>query len=395
MAVAALSGDFKGALQIYKEMATDVYTGLGDAAIQIGKLWVDTGKTVETTAAASATAVGNSAKVAAFLAGTQAKAAADANKIAVEAAKWAEKAIEDGNKRVALATAEMESTTELTAEQKKLLDVLADLVKHSANLTDAQKRRIADNGEEALRLERLTAARKADKKVQEDAEDAAKRDTDAAWDKVRSLQEQVKTYGLTEDAVLRLQAAEYQRQLGAAENSETEQQRLTMLLGATEEQIKLQVKLSKMKAETTFWDGLENTAHQTFISIANGSKDTAQRLKDTFKNTFFDWLYQQTIKKWIINIGTETTAGSAASSIASLFGGASSGGGSGAGGILGTASNWLSIGKTIYSGFTGGISASLGSTISTMGTTFGNSAVSAFGAGMQGGEAAFSAAPRR
>ena len=393
VAVAALSGDFKGALDIYKAMAADVYTGLGDAAIQIAKVWVDTGKEVVETAKVTDQAVDNSAKVTAFLAGTQAKAAASAEKIAAEAAKWAAKTISDGNKRIVLATAEMESTTELTAEQKKLLDVFADLVKYSAYLEDEQKQRIADNGEEALFLERLTAARKADKKAQEDAEDAAKRDTDAAWDKVRSLQEQVKTYGLTEDAIGRLKVAEYQRQLGATELSEVEQSRLTSLLAATEEQIKLQEKLGTMKAETTFWEGLDSTAHATFVSIANGGKDAATRLKDTFKNVFFDWLYQQTIKKWIINIGTSTTesGASVASSVASLFGGGSSGG-SGAGGILGTASNWLSIGKTIYSGFTGGVSASLGSAISSMGTTFGNSAVSAFGAGMQGGEAAFSAA---
>lgn len=409
VAVAALSGDFKGALDIYKTMAADVYTGLGDAAIQIAKVWVDTGKSVtkEATDAGDAiadsliaaalagnTAASTAAKVSAFLGQGDAarqKSADLQDKIGAEAAKWAAKTLEDANKHIAVLTAELAATVPLTAEQKKTIEVMVEMEKRRANLSDEQRKNITDTRAEVEMLERLTAARVADKKAQEDAEDAAKRDTDAAWDKVRSLQEQVRTYGLTEEAIGRLQVAEYQRQLGAAELSDVEQRRIMGLLTATEEQIKLQEKLGKMKAETTFWDGLESTAHQTFLSIANGGKDVATRLKETFKNVFFDWLYQQTIKKWVINIGTETTTGSTASSIASLFSGGSSSG-SGAGGILGTASNWLSIGKTIYSGFTSGISASLGSTISSMGATFGNSAVSAFGAGMQGGEAAFSAA---
>ncbi|WP_395008636.1 hypothetical protein, partial [Undibacterium sp.] len=58
-----------------------------------------------------------------------------------------------------------------------------------------------------------------------------------------------------------------------------------------------------LKEQTDIWASIDRTAHDTFVSVLDGSKDTAKRLRETFKNTFFDWLYQMTIKKWFINVG--------------------------------------------------------------------------------------------
>jgi len=131
-------------------------------------------------------------------------------------------------------------------------------------------------------------------------------------------------------------------------------------------------------AQVSFWKSIDDTAHATFVSILDGSKDTATRLKDTFKNIFFDWLYQQTIKKWIINIGTSSSGGPG--DIATALGGGASAGGAGSSAI-----GLINAGKSIYEGFSTGFAgagATLGGYVTTLGNLFGSSATSAFGAGM-------------
>lgn len=81
------------------------------------------------------------------------------------------------------------------------------------------------------------------------------------------------------------------------------------------------------------WNSLEDVAHQTWDSIFDGGADAVTRLKNTFKNTFFDWLYQMTLKKWIFNIGaTISGSGAAGSALAAgEIAGIPSGGGDGGG----------------------------------------------------------------
>ena len=81
---------------------------------------------------------------------------------------------------------------------------------------------------------------------------------------------------------------------------------------------KNQVALPQMEANKKMWDSIDKTAHDTFVSIFDGGKDAATRLRDTFKNVFFDWLYQQTIKKWIVNVQGEMTGGASGSGLSSL-----------------------------------------------------------------------------
>jgi tape measure domain-containing protein len=132
-----------------------------------------------------------------------------------------------------------------------------------------------------------------------------------------------------------------------------------------------------------FWESIDRTAHDTFVSIMDGSKDTATRLRDTFKNIFFDWLYQMTLKKWIFNVGSSFSPGDVASGVAGGIGGAASGAGS-AFSAFSSVSNLYSAGKTIYSGFQSGIAGSLGTGISSIGSMVGSESLYGFGAGMQG-----------
>lgn len=118
------------------------------------------------------------------------------------------------------------------------------------------------------------------------------------------------------------------------------------------------------------WQSIESTAHDTFVSIMDGGKDAATRLRDTFKNVFFDWLYQQTIKKWIINIGTSLSGTAGASGVAgTATGGTSSAIGSGlasavsglfgAGGVSGSlaaGAGWLTGSTTLGGALSAGAS---------------------------------------
>lgn len=138
------------------------------------------------------------------------------------------------------------------------------------------------------------------------------------------------------------------------------------------------LKAADFEQQRSFWNSLEDVAHQTFVSIADGGKSAAQRLKDTFKNIFFDWLYQMTVKKWLFNVGASLGFSSAAMGVANA-----ATGGSGVGNTV----SMLQTGKGLYdaisAGFTG-LTTSLGSGLASLGTTFGLSSLQGFGMGLKG-----------
>lgn len=85
---------------------------------------------------------------------------------------------------------------------------------------------------------------------------------------------------------------------------------------------------SRQKQHEDFWKSIDKTAHDTFVSILDGGKDIATRLRDMFKNIFFDWLYQMTVKKWIVSISASfapTAASAAGGAASSAIGGAAGG----------------------------------------------------------------------
>lgn len=205
----------------------------------------------------------------------------------------------------------------------------------------------------------------------------------SAQAEAESQERLVKEFGMTKraiDAVTLARAEERLAQRASLELKEVKMleaivaaKKRSVAAGETLEALEAQKKATEEAAteQKAFWESIDKTAHDTFVNIANGGKDTAQRLKDTFKNTFFDWLYQMTIKKWIINIGTSVTG---------------TGGAVGAkgGGLMGNMSTWISAGKAMYGAFSSGIAGSMGALIGEMGSLFGSTAISAFGSGMSG-----------
>lgn len=83
----------------------------------------------------------------------------------------------------------------------------------------------------------------------------------------------------------------------------------------------------EISRQKELWGEVENTAHDTFISIFDSGKSAFDRLRDTLKNGLLELLYQMTVKQWIINIGASVSgsgaaAGAAGSAVSSGFGSA-------------------------------------------------------------------------
>jgi hypothetical protein len=156
------------------------------------------------------------------------------------------------------------------------------------------------------------------------------------------LQEQMAqrvTLGLTLDEIDQLgKLIEARKRSAAAAGAlDALEQQKEATKKATDEQIK-------------FWDSLDKTAHDTFVSIMDGGKGAAQRLKDTFKNVFFDWLYQMTLKDWVVN----------------LRGSVGATGAGGAGGATGMLSTFQGISTAINSGFSS-LSTTVASSLTKLG----------------------------
>lgn len=394
--VAALSGDFKGAIEIYKELASDVADGWVDSGKRIAAAWTATSATISADGeAASATAAATAAKVAGFLnsgdiSAARKKAAADAEAAAKKEQSAYSGIVASIKEKMAADQLEIAGGAAITPIQQARIKLDQELAAGKITLTDEhiKEAHALLNSAEALE-KNAAAAKQVRAAVEALADERSKNYAELVAEAVAN-EKLAATFGKTKKQIEELTLARDEDRLaqrGALELSEDTVAQLEIEIDARKRNIAALGTLDVLEAQkkatdaaaasqVAFWKSIDDTAHDTFVSIANGSKDTAQRLKDTFKNVFFDWLYQQTIKKWIINIGTASSGG--VGDIATALGGGSSGSGS----SLGSAANLLSIGKTIYNGFYGGVASSLGGAITTLGNAFGSQAVSAFGTGM-------------
>lgn len=173
--------------------------------------------------------------------------------------------------------------------------------------------------------------------------EAAQAETKAQKDKSRGMQDEIDMLGLTEQQIAEVTAARLRDQAAArdrrAEIGIIEE--VNDALRAQAEELRKQADLGltrqRVQEQQKFWGDVEQTAHDTFVSIADGGKSAFQRLKDSAKNIFFEWLYQMTLKKWIVNIGASTDGVAATAGLVS-------GGGSS---LLNAASNIGSLYKSI------------------------------------------------
>lgn len=324
---------------------------------------------------------------------TAAKEAADAAKQQADAYRDLIRTLGD---RAASTAREAAGLAALTTAEQAHIDLDRELADGKLRLNKAQEVTARDLINEARANEVLAKSNKEWLALQETMADAAKSlaaERMALVDSARREAEQneflVETFGMTEDAIIRLNAArliEQETQRLGRSLTEDEIADLQRVIALKERSAKAVADRRELEATKQFWTDIEKTARATFVSIADGGKNAFQRLKDTAKNVFFDWLYQQTLKKWIINIGTASagTAGvsgianaavggagqafslanSASSLYGALTGGATLAGGLGTG-FLGSLAGGLN-GAGIGSGLTSALGMNIGNGIASV-----------------------------
>lgn len=233
-----------------------------------------------------------------------------------QALDWYKKTMEASRDSYDQQVLELQAGQELTAEEKKRVEVLNELDRVGKSLGATEKKNIRQYQDALVVLGKTNALRREEPDLRDKRLSEAMSEVDAMDKQTQSLADQVKYYGMTEEAVLKLKAAELERKLQNEAIDQLERNRLSSLLESTQAQIGLQTKLTKMKADTAFWTSLEDAAHQAFLSIQNGGASMWQRLKDSAKTMFFDWLYQMTVRKWIISIGASISGTAGVSGIA-------------------------------------------------------------------------------
>jgi len=349
------------------------------------------------------------AKAAEFL---QAEEIAAARKKAAEEAQAAAKKETDAyrstisaiREKLAADQAEMAAGVPLLEAQKERIKLDQDLKEGKLVLTAAHEKEVRAALEALEVQEKLRRSAEQTKKATEELNEERADDYRAALQEAKAAEALVENFGKTKQAIERATLARMEERLaqrGALELDKAEVEQLERLIEAKKRAVDAGDQLEVLerqkaateeatKAQQDMWKAIEDTAHDTFVSILDGGKNVGQRLKDSLKNTFFDWLYQQTLKKWIINIGTSMSGGAAggggdvASGLqqaAAIFGGGSTAGAGGSSSAL----SLLSTGKSVYDAITkgfAGVSASIGTMVSGFGNAIGSSGISAFGTGM-------------
>lgn len=358
--VAFATGEYKLAAGILREMASDVTDSWKASAKTVTDVWTGAGgemvEALVKTQQAS-TVVTNTVD-------KDAKKQADAYQTLVNAAQ----------QRVFETSREAAGLDKLTDSQKMALQLDQDLISGKVVLTAAQEgayrmliETIAAN-EQQIKLNKdieesnkRAAAGAADvAKLQKALNDEAEKAVKTAEDEAKANEELVRTYGMTEAAIAKLAVTRAEDNLERAKTAGLdydEIQRLERLIVAKKRSAEAIADMDDLKKQRDMWESIEKTAHDTFVSIMDGGKGAAQRLKDTFKNVFFDWLYQQTLKKWIINLSPQAAGGGdGLTSLMSLFSSGASSSGGGGSSAMGNASTLISAGKYLYQGFTQGFS---------------------------------------
>ena len=287
-----------------------------------------------------------------------------AKKAAEEAKKLAEKqseaykalliTLED---RVASTAREFAGLLPLNEAEKAHINLTREIASGKLKLTAAQKMRAESLIDEARANEVLAKSNKDFEDLQQQliknsAELASERYKliESAKEEAEQNELAIETYGMSEAAIIRLTASRLMDQeaqrLGRTLKAD-EIADLQRVIDLKERSAKAVANKAELEATKAFWTDIEKTAHDTFVSIADGGKNAFQRLKDTAKNTFFDWLYQMTLKKWIINIGTASAGTAGVSGIANAAVGA-------AGGGVGEAFSLASSANSLYGTLTGG-----------------------------------------
>lgn len=349
--VAILTGEFKMAAQIGREWSADMAQGWKASAKSVADVWTGAGGEV----VAAMVKTQHAGTIASDTATKDAKKQASAYQGLIDAiqdklvesdreARGMEKLNESQKLAMALDEGLANGKIKLTAAEEGYYRMLIEAV--GVNEENARV-----NKEVAASNERAAKGAEANAKLVRQLADERARELETAEKEAATQERLAATFGMTEAAIAQLEVTRLEEQLAQRVSlgmTLDEIEQLEALIPLKQRAAKAIANTEDLKAQRQLWESIDKTAHDTFVSIADGGKNAAQRLKDTFKNVFFDWLYQQTLKKWIINVQGEITGiGSA------LTGGGGSGSLSNLTSLLGNGSGSLSsvLSQGIQKGF--------------------------------------------
>jgi len=360
--IAIMKGDFKAAAQIGRDWADEIGNDWSASAKAISDAWNSSGnETVDAMVKITA-----KSKVLGQSAAEVKKQSAEAAKDQAEQAKmFAELAGLTGS-----FAAEWDRLSKSYAKGALTVDQLTEAQAKLLAKQPGIKKGIDDDAKAEADLAKATEA----------ARDAVESDIESILAQAEALESKVDIYGLLPDAITAVQIAELEaskQSLVLTEEGVADIQRkidalnrLRNAQSASQRQEASAEEVKKSAAEQVkMWESVENTAHDTFISIFDSGKSAFDRLTDTLKNGLYDLLYQMTIKKWMINIGASVGMTGVAGAAQA---GTALGGVSGVGSALSAASG-LS-----------GLAGIGGTAIAGVGNFLGASSMSAFGAGFAG-----------
>jgi hypothetical protein len=377
--VAVFQGDFKQAAAIGREWSQDLGSSWTASAKAISDAWNGTG-----------------GEVVAALVKTQHASTAVADKVDKDAQKQAEaykELIETIKMRINESSREAAGLKAPNDAEKLALDLTRDLAAGKLKLTAAQEARARSLIEEYnANLRAADAIKKAKEgaeayaKVEKELADSRADAIKKANDEAAENEKLAETFGMTKAQIEALELARLEEQLAQRASvglTLDEIEHLEKLIEAKRRSADAAQKVTDLEETKRFWESIDKTAHDTFVSIADGGKNAAQRLKETFKNVFFDWLYQQTLKKWIINLQGDASftglAGGVSSAVGAITGGNGLAGAiSNIGSLLGNGLNQLGASITSGIGALGdAIGGGLGSLLNSSALGIGNFAIQA------------------
>lgn len=368
-AVALLQGNFRQASEIgrlWKEDVTKTWTSSADT---IAAAWSNTGDA--------------SVEAMAALIAKNKKAGASAAELAAQT-KAANKAHEDEAKILAelngLTGTFSSEWDQLSKLYSKGAITTEQLTKAQSDLLAKQPAIKAAADKEVKSLQEREAFTKQYTAALTMVPDVLAESVDAAIKEAEQQETLASTYGLTTAQLAALELARLEEQLAQRASSGLtldEIDTLEKLIAAKKRTAVAMRNMEEVAAQKQVWQSIESTAHETFVSIFDSGKSAFDRLKDTLKNGLLDLLYQMTVKKWIVNISGQVSGQGGLEQVVGALGGSGSGNG-----WLGNISSLMSMGKTIFSGFSTGLATSMGGYITQFGNLIGSQGVSAFGTGM-------------
>ncbi|MXS82278.1 tape measure protein [Nitrosomonas oligotropha] len=236
-----------------------------------------------------------------------------------DAAEKAEKArkkeIEDSEKAVAALKRET-AEIGLNVIQRKMLAASIDAAKAP---NEALKKQImaeaAAYGQLALQQEQVAANKKFIEEQSKALINLGNSQTKQLRQQLEDLRAQNALIGLTRDQVIAMAGAKERETAAVIRNAAVYAGDMhdayisyandLEATGNLQQQLMQEQEVKRYaQAWNQTWSSIEQTGKQAFIQFAAHGKSAMQSIGDAIKTSLFDLLYQLTIRKWVINIGT-------------------------------------------------------------------------------------------